>query len=67
MVSPFTWYANFSTVNNEGVGFFLLELQTDGRIYTFFKSPRHTDYNGIEHSVVAWINTDRQQNNMSPQ
>ena len=61
-----------STVNYEGgVGFFLLALQTnrrtDGRTYTFLKSLRHTDSNGIQHSVVAWINTDRQQNNMSPQ
>ena len=50
---------------------FLLELQTDGRTggrtYTFLESFRQTDSNGIEHSVVAWINTDREQNNMSSQ
>ena len=57
MLSPFTWYANyFSTVNNEGgVGFFVTVTngRTDRRTYTFFKSPRHTDSNGIQHSVVA--------------
>ena len=44
--------------------------QTDGRTdgpTLFLKSPRHTDSNGMEHFVVALINTDRQQNNMSPQ
>ena len=40
---------------------------TDGRTDLHFLAiPRHIDYNGIQHSVVAWINTDHQQNNTSP-
>ena len=31
----------------------------------FLETPRSIDYNGIQHSVVAWINTDRQQNYVS--
>ena len=74
MPSPFTWYVNYySTINNEeAVGIFFA-LQTDGRTDrqtdepTFLKSLRYADSNGMHHSVNAWINTDRQQNNMFPQ
>ena len=36
-----------STANNGEVGFFFSALQTDGRTYTFFKSPRYSDSPGM--------------------
>ena len=35
------------SIMKEKQAFFLLALQTDGRTYTFLKSFRHTDSNGI--------------------
>ena len=31
----------------------------------FLKYPRYAESNGIENSMVAWIKTDSQQNNVS--
>ena len=63
MPNPFSRYENCysNTTDRERA------RQTDERTYTFFKAPRHTDSNGIQHYVVASIKTDRQQNNKPPQ
>ena len=66
MLSPFPdKRIDHSILNNEdGVGF-LVALQTDRKDLHSFGL--QTDFNGIQHSVVAWINADHQQNNKYPQ
>ena len=61
--SQFPWYANYYSISNREVSI-LISVETEG-CAPFIRIFCRTNYNGIQHSMVTWMNTDQEQNNMS--